>query len=476
MNSPTFFPAESGETVVSIAAMVSKTTNLANVRKLFRGGIRRGLLLYSTLPCRTHQFCSATADAYGGAIDVLLTHTLHAFSSAGMSATMAEQAAHAAAYGTASRTMYPRLPLGVECSNRYGLQCPECARDALIRTGRRVSYCAHCIPYVTRCPWHDCRLVCDCECSSFERRVSQESGVGRASNSLSYAKMALALLEESAAGPLWEDIRAILEDKGYYAGPRRLRTRLFHEDFCRVFSAGFEDARLNYIVRDWSAIPACIRAATRADRAAPAPVLVLLNWAAHELDHVRIHALRPPSASVPTAEPAAACLSKRAQWKDHISSHPDQNRTQLRRSRPDLWSWLYRHDLLWLRDHQVSPSVVARRKRPATIPSFVSEAMLEGHDPREHHDGREPLPSVYQMRLAYGMTEYFFIRATERLCGLGRGGELPGARAVFIKRRLQSAAAALALRGLSPNITSLSREARLRVSTARRFPSNDPLV
>ncbi|WP_408121853.1 TnsD family Tn7-like transposition protein [Caballeronia grimmiae] len=364
------------------------------------------------------------------------------------------------------------MPLGLESGNRYGLQCPECAQSTFIETRRRVSYTAHCIPYVTRCPWHGCRLVCDCECSSLELLLSERSGDGRAVNSLHYATRADTLRQRCVSGQSWERVRLTLEEKGYYAAPGRLRVRSFHEDFCRVFSAGFEDARLNYIVSEWKPVQACIRAASRADRAAPAAILVLLDWAADEVDCLSTHTVARRSSPVPADIPTSVRSLKRAQWTEHVAGHPKLSRTEMRLSTPALWAWLYRHDGPWLQRHQVPADVAARKRRPAELPPFHKSAMLRGADPRQRCDGREPLPSSYQLRLAYGMTEYLFNRAMESVCGPGRGRELPGARAVFVDRRLQFAAAALACRGLPENTALLAREARLRVSTVRQFLSH----
>lgn len=470
MNGPTYIPAEPGESLTSIADMVARTTGDKAIRSMFRRAIRSDLLLYSTLPCRSADLCKATRLTYGDALQVLSKHSLLSFATCGMSAELAERATHCIAYQTASRTMFPRMLPGLESGNRYGVQCPECAFQATLTAGRRVSYCAHCIPYVTRCPWHGCRLVCDLECSRLEMLLSSEGDKARAENSLQYAQFARSISDDAPQEPLWPRTLGLLHAKGYVTEHGRLRIAEFHDSYRKLFSAGFEDERLTHFVHNTSSFDCCIRAVRRADRTAPAWFLVLLNYAARGVDDAcTLH--RPPhSPSEFVDVDAALRASKRARWLEQGSSHLEMTRTQVRHSLPDVWSWLYRNDRPWLLEHQRPTGKPVGGRRLHEIPGFISAAINRGDvDLREHHDGREPLPSAYQTRLAYGVNEYLFNRLPTMPPAVGRLAQLPGLKELFVSRRVGFAVAQLARDGKPMDIAAVSRAARLRIATVSKF-------
>lgn len=132
-----------------------------------------------------------------------------------MSSEMAEEATRNIARGSASRTMFPRLLPGVESGNRFGLRCPECTDQLPGGRTRQASLCAHCIPYVTRCPWHGCRLVCMHESSTLEMLMSSTGGHARADNSLRYAQLSCSVSEVMPREPLWPKTFGLLREKGY---------------------------------------------------------------------------------------------------------------------------------------------------------------------------------------------------------------------------------------------------------------------
>ncbi|MFL9889339.1 TnsD family Tn7-like transposition protein [Paraburkholderia sp. RL17-383-BIF-A] len=242
------------------------------------------------------------------------------------------------------------------------------------------------------------------------------------------------------------------------------------DSYRKLFSAGFEDERLCHFVHDPSFFDCCIEAVQRADRAAPAPMLVLLNYAARDIDAACTSHRRPHSPSSPVDVDAALRTSQRTRWLEQSVAHPEMTRTQLRHSLPDVWSWLYRNDRPWLQDRQRPAATPAGGRRFHEIPEFINAAINHGDvDLREHHDGREPLPSAYQTRLAYGMNEYLFNRLPTMPPAVGRQAQLPGLKELFVSRRVGFALEQLARDGKSLDIATVSRAARLRIATVSKF-------
>ncbi|MFM0048304.1 hypothetical protein [Caballeronia grimmiae] len=463
------FPAWPGESVTSIADMVARTSASRAVRTLLRRGIRRGALLYGSLPCRVQHFCEATSSAYGDEYDLLESHTLHRFATSGMRVAMEERVAENIVFGKVSRTMYPRLLPGLECGNRFGLQCPECAYEAARVVGRRISHVAHCIPYVTRCPWHGCKLICDCECSALEILLSQRRGKAYESNAIQYARSAWSINQRRSVGPIWPGIFAQLKEKGYVTSREKLRIQEFRAKFLSLFSAGFEDARLTQLATDWSAIERCIHGVGRPDRGPPASPLVLLEWAANDIEPIRPSSSRPRSNSAALVKRPELVLNRR-QWLKNAETNASANRTELRRTALAEWLWLYKNDRQWLQENLRPACAPVNRRRLHELPQSVLSAISQNTvDMRDRAGGREPLSSAYQLRLAYGMNDYLFDRVTRALCPGINPAQRPAAREVFVSRRVQRATERSMIEGLQTDITSLSKKARLRVETVRKF-------
>lgn len=467
------FPAVPRETVTSIAAMVSQTTTSKEAKEISHLGNRRGLLLYSTLPCRAQRFCDVTQNAYGDAMEVLAKHTLLSYGTCGMSLEMAEAATRNIARGSASRTMFPRLLPGVESGNRFGLRCPECTDQLPGGRTRQASLCAHCIPYVTRCPWHGCRLVCMHESSTLEILMSSTGGHARADNSLRYAQLSCSVSEVMPREPLWPKTFGLLHEKGYVTERGALRMERLHRDFKKLFSAGFEDERLTHLVTDTSALDLCLQAVRQSGRAAPAPILVLIYCTACDVEALS-HLPAPYSAKRPKSEVDGDQRDRyRAQWLAHIGEHPEMTRTQLRKSMPAAWTWLHRHDDEWLSSNQLPKRRPHGGRIQRELPSFLTSAIAHSQvDRREHTGGREPLPSAYQFRLAYGMGDFLFGRITAKSTAVGTVAQLPGRKEVFVRRRVQHAIEQLARQNKPLDIATVARAARLRIATVRAFSFN----
>jgi hypothetical protein len=283
--------------------------------------------------------------------------------------------------------------------------------------------------------------------------------------------MAHSINDDCPRQPLWSRIFATLREKGYVTDGDRLRMLELQACFRKVLSAGFEDARLEYIANEWKLVEGCIRAATRQDRAAPASVLVLLDWVACEIEPLGGIRERRHSSLKPAPIQIVARESRREQWLAlNASAVPGTSRTEIRRSAWNLWAWLYRNDAEWLRANQKPAVLTSPRRRAHELPQFFMAA-VRGNcaDLRERASGREPLPSAYQLRLAYGMGEHLFNRAISELGGGVRTREVPGVKEIFVRRRVHRAVRELTNRGKPLDIATVSREARLRIETVRRF-------
>ncbi|WP_165614445.1 TnsD family Tn7-like transposition protein [Paraburkholderia ginsengiterrae] len=300
--------------------------------------------------------------------------------------------------------------------------------------------------------------------------LSSEGDKARAKNSLRYAQLACSISDDAPHEPLWPRIHSILYEKGYVTEHGKLRMAELHDSYRKLFSAGFEDERLCHFVHDTSFFDCCIRAVRRADRAAPAPFLVLLHYAARDIDAACSLHQRYPSRSTPVDVDAALRTSKRARWLEQSISHQEMTRTQMRHSLSDVWSWLYRNDRPWLQEHQHPTGTPAGGRRFHEIPAFINVAINHDDvDLREHHGGREPLPSAYQTRLAYGMNEYLFNRLPTMPPAVGRQAQLPGLKELFVSRRVGIAVEQLARDGKPLDIATVSRAARLRIATVSKF-------
>jgi hypothetical protein len=227
---------------------------------------------------------------------------------------------------------------------------------------------------------------------------------------------------------------------------------------------------LTQLAADWHIIESCIRAANRVDRAAPASILVLMDWTAHEIEPIRQKPSRAPLGYQASIEERLSMDVHRRRWLDHSIAAPTASRTQLRRTALGLWMWLYRNDRPWLLANQRPARRPHNPRRTHAIPeSVLSTIRGNSVDMRERAGGREPLPSAYQMRLAYGMNDYLFDRVTRSLRRASNPVQRPAAREVFVSRRFNRAAERNMVEGLPRDIASVSRQARLRVETVQKF-------
>jgi hypothetical protein len=481
--SRTYLPAAIGQTAVDVLATVARTTDSRLAKNLFAVCERRCAPLVGSLPCRASLFFQATEGAYGAPERILSELSLTPLYLRGMCSAMQRRAVEQLVDGTHFRTCIPRLQPFIECGNRYGLQCPECARLAHETYGRRISYCCHCISFVTRCPLHECELYSDDECSSLESLLSVRHETCAVRNALRYARVAHALAFDCPHEPVRAALSRRLQDKGFITEPRRFRVAELRDAFNKLFSGGFEDVRLNELIRREDIVQNCVRALTRDERAMHPVFLVLMDWLSTELDGVKVP--RSPGSRRAAARAEGTTTlpedvrckpepelmrAKRAEWTQHRELCSGMTRTQMRHSLPGTWRWLYCNDRDWLTRNQSPCQRPGSKKVPAKIPPSVAEAIRSNErDLRCSNTGLPPLPSAYQTRLAYGMSDYVFKRAADAFNGVGNKAALPALKQAFVTRRVEASIVALAATGTPLDIATVARRARLRISTVKRY-------
>ena len=479
----TYLPAAIGETAISILATVAHTTDSQLAKRLLAVCERRCSPLVGSLPCPAALFFEATEGAYGTPERTLSENSLFRLYTQGMCSSMQLRAERQLIVGTRSRTCFPRLPVFIECGNRFGLQCPECARDAYETYGRRVSYCCHCVQFVTRCPLHECDLYCDDECSSLESLLSRCHEPRAARNAVGYARVARQLTFDCPHGRGRAEVQRRLLSKGFITETGRVRVTELDDAFTKLFSARFEDVRLNELVQRKDFIQTCVRALMREERAMHPVLLILMEWLASEVEAIRSAPSVRRRRTVATDDTVRATpigtrfqpmpeqlQAKRSEWSDHRERCTGMSRTQMRRLLPGTWAWLYRHDRDWLTRNQSPRNRPIPKRALAEMPQPVSEVIRSNQrDLRCHNAGLLALPSAYQTRLAYGMSDYRFERAADVFNGAGKKAALPAAREAFVERRVAGAMAELSAAGASLDIATVARRARLRISTVEKY-------
>lgn len=466
----TYVPATAGETATSLLEAAAFTTGTEAARRLSGRCYRRCAPLVGTLPSRAKLFCEATEDAYGAPEQVVSEFSLAPLYFQGMSPLMQRKLVAQLVDGLHSRTCCPRLRPFIQCGNRHGLQCPECARFAAEVHGRRVSYCIHCIDFVTRCPVHECKLVSDDDCSSLEEMLASHAGENTACNATRYAHVAHAMACGCSSQRTRDGIRRRLCEKHYLSGTGRCRLDSLRSAFTAVFSDGFEDVRLNELLANTDIAATSIYMLNREERAIHPVFLILLEWLSADVDPLPIRSCTTKTGGSNAAPAMDIRDAKRTAWLRHQTECAGIGRKEIRHRQPALWVWLYRHDREWLVSNQVARRRRMNRKPRAMPSASFARVVLSNERPvRSSAAGREPLPSAYQTRLAYGMNQYLFDRATQAFGGAGKAAQLPARREVFIVRRLESAISVLAANEMAMDVASVAREARLRISTVLRY-------
>lgn len=465
----TFFPAVEDETASSILAMVARTTDLREAKKVNASGHRRAAPLANSLPCRASLFCAITEETYGIPRHVLSAHSLFSWESIGMSPDFVRILEHALTDGK-SRTRCPKLDVHTQCCNRTSLVCPECAEADQVRYGRSANRCAHCIDYVTRCFKHEALLRSTGESSTYEALFIRTGTIPAHQNALRYSRVALSLAKDCSHPSAWSVITGLMNQKRFLSDSGRWRLDDLRREFRQFFSGGFEDLRLVHVVEDGNYVEAAIRSLNR-ERPAHPVVVALLYMFATDAEALPVRNASPEQYARPAHQiPDKIRLAQRRLWLSAMSRMAGLSRTQMRKQLPAVWTWLYRNDRAWFDAHQPARRVPRGHCKKQPVPSSMSAAITSNvTEPRCSADGRAPLPSSYQMRIAYGMSEYAFNCLALQLGGVGPTANVPGSRDAFVLKRVATAEDQLASEGKAPANSVLARRANLRPTTLNRY-------
>ncbi|WP_227243076.1 TnsD family Tn7-like transposition protein [Paraburkholderia caribensis] len=316
---------------------------------------------------------------------------------------------------------------------------------------------------------HECNLICDEECSNFESIMMHCRPGAMSRNSLRFAGMMHSLADLTPQMPARERVRQLLAAKGYVTCEGHVRVEPLRHALASLFSDGFEDVRLNALIREVDIVATYLRAANSNRRAIHPVLIVLMEWLSMEAEHLLESRRRRPSDSTNEATDATLLSKKRAEWTAFQAQCHGLTRTEMRHRAPALWTWLHRHDATWLTCNQVSVQRTGRFRASRVLPAEVLERIrVNTRDFRYSADGLEPLPSAYQVRISYGMSVLAFNRAASRLNGAGVHAQLPARREVFVSRRVQQARVLLARFNEAVNESSIARRSRLRTDTINR--------
>ena len=399
---------------------------------------------------------------------VLTAYSLLSWKAIGMPPDCAQALARTLTDGQ-SRTSCPTFDALLQCGNRTALQCSECALLDQRKYGRCANYCAHCIDYVTRCFRHETLLESAAESSTLEGMLIHKTSEGARRNSLRYARSAIYLADACPHQQAWSVIAGLLQGKHFVCESGRWRIADLRREAQRYFQPGFEDPRLTHIAEQGDFLEAAIRSATRGRPVHPTSIAMLYMFAT-EAEALPV---RGPSRSQsqPTCHVSEQSrATQRSAWLRAISHMEGLSRTRMRKRMSALWSWLYRNDRAWLTENQVAPArSCGGRKTPPLLPAGSAAIAENTADPRCSAQGRAPLPSAYQMRIAYGMRECAFNRLALALGGIGPTAAVPGWKEVFVAKRSKRASDQLAAEGKIPSGSVHARRANLRPATLARY-------
>ncbi len=461
-------PRVHGQTVLSLVENDSRFTGRPLTTRLSHLTSRRGPLCSSTMPCRGQALEDVFEGDYGAGPALVLSASAAPLYITGMSPEQARNLVDQLATGARSRTVAPRFSPGLQCGNRVDIQCPECVCEAERLYGFTVGLVWHAFDFVTRCPVHESSLRNGGTRSLLEVELNNVRTRGARENSLRFAQRVRDILQPGSQRPPWARILGQLESHGFLTQEGRVRLVPLDQAFKRFYSDGFEDVRQDWLVKNVSVAEVCVRAAARG-RAIHPVLLILLEEMAANVDSVvrqRSFHLVPDIAFKADAE---AVMAHRAQWGAHLAANPGLTRTQLRRTATATWAWLSRNDRTWLLANQVSATKPPGGRPPAQLPGPLLDAIrCNTTDLRYSAEGREPLPSAYQERLGFGMTEYTYDRVARTLNESTAHRQLPANRQVFVTRRVARATADPACGGTQA-LSVIARVARLRPETLVDF-------
>ncbi|WP_414446770.1 TnsD family Tn7-like transposition protein [Burkholderia sp. 22PA0099] len=471
MSAHTFFAAADDESACSILKMVSQTTDIADARSTYVRFAQRGGPIAGSLPCRAARFCAITENAYGAPSDVLTNHSLARWNAIGMTAVEREEFMQSLVEGR-SWTQCPRFDSLCQCGNRTELHCPDCAALDKINFGREVNHLAHCIGYVSRCRHHDAPLVSLESASRLEALLIKPDSGAAYKNSRSYMVAAAALAQRAPEHlEVWDEVTQLLKERRYISESGKWQLSSLQRDFQSFFQLGFEDPRLSHITQAGNYLLAGIRSGTHGRPVHPTLVTLLFVFGS-EADALPLRTSRARSATVAPKE-QSEIEAHRAAWLQFSHEHPEMTRTEMRMQASAQWSWLRRNDYKWLTEHQAPKTVGFRLHGPPKAkpaPKAVKQAVAAvTEDLRCSFRGRQPLPSVYQIRLAYGMRASAFERLAKEFGGVGADAQVPGSKHIFVARRAGHLESDSAPPDDGASEYAVSRHAGLMKSTLRKY-------
>jgi len=461
------FPAWPGQSCMSLLDGWVTSTGSPSALALFNLSMRTRLLCSSTLPSNPWRLADIFEGAYGDQRRLLAAYSAAPLHLLTMSPVQGQRMTSRLATGRGSASGCLHLGPLTQCGNRFGLICPACRQEARSDIELRVSLVVHAFDFVTRCPRHGCLLVSDQPCSAFELQLFEVGSSGARKNALEYARTVKRFIDCGPHEPLWSVVRRELTKKGFISESGGYRLSALDLAFKTYFAEGFEDVRLTWLVRDCKVVENCVRTVERGRGLQPALAILMWMFATGVDGLSRARPLSSEYSYSPSKDAKAVNL-RRVEWMLHVEKHPGLTRTQLRRSSMGTWAWLYRHDRSWLVEHQVAPAARSGGRPPAVLPPPVLDAICcSSTDLRAGVDGLEPLPSAYQARLGYGMTEHAFNRVAAVSGAVGATAQLPARQEVFVTRRVQRAINELAYNTSSLEV--VAHAARLRGDTVDRF-------
>jgi hypothetical protein len=470
MNMTPCFRAGDGESAVSILDRIAKTTNSKAAKRINAECYRSARPLLATLPCRPRRFVDVAGGCYGNEMRILSTHSLYPLYLAGMPSSIGEIFTSRLLYADHGKTGAARLNMVLESTNRFGLQCPECRKKSNLEFGYRTSLVVHCISFMSRCPYHGCLLSDDNGCSSMEVSLIKTGNRLSEHNAMLYSKTALQLLQDSSRQPVWKNVLTKLKAKNYISESGWFKSADLEKACLKLFSEGFEDDRLNWLIKEGRLVSRCVRTATRGRSGIAPTCLIIMDCLVDQIDE------RPMSPTVRKATKKARDVSedelqlRRRSWELVHQTSDGLTRTQESKRDPATFTWLYRHDKNWLAEHRVPCAKSSGGWVASEIPPTVVET-IQRNDWRRQPAGSGLIPrqSAYQLRLALGINQWAFRRVASAIGSIGPFAQHPRARATFILDRYSEALTRLPLREKPWALSSIARSASLRPETLTKL-------
>lgn len=473
----TFYPAAERETAFSLLATACLGTTSCQTHHALALAFRRCSPMLYTLPTRVKLFCELTNCSYGNAKDILRSNCLYPYFCAGLSEATQLKLKSQLIEGVMGRTCAPHLPVLYDSTNRYGLDCPECTSEIQGLIGRRASLCHICIPLATCCAVHNCPLVITDSCSASELIFTRRSSTIPSTNDLQFARKSWNLCLESFQFDYRKNLSSLMIEKRYATPDGRARLFELNRDFRNFFSAGFDDVRLTTMIRELTIPTLVIRNLAREERGIHPVFLTLMYWFLESADTSSLPMFekwrqkRSYKKKSEKYQPTEEQLQrKRREWLEHNNKPLNRTRTEIRLTAVSLWTWLYRYDRCWLEHHQAEGDRPKGKKGAAKVPRSLMSMLIKHSAPPPDRENLPPRrDSAYQSRLTAGLNDYVFRRVSSDSFEIGYGAQTPGAKEIWISRRIEWAIGDLLRHGETLNEGKIALRASIRIETLRHY-------